>query len=306
MALSEELREQISTLIGSHRVVLFMKGNRQFPQCGFSAQVVQILNGLIPSFETVNVLADPALREGIKEFSSWPTIPQLYVDGQFIGGCDIVKELHASGQLPGLLGAKAEPVAPPTITVTDRAAAAFRGADQGGDEKLRLTITPDFQYDLYFDAPAAGDVQIDCNGVTVRLDPGSAPRANGMTIDFLPGANGGFKIENPNEPPRVKPLRPAELKKMMDEGKRIELFDVRTEGERAIATIPTARALDREGEAHLLALDKDAVIVLHCHHGPRSRRVAEQLVTRGFRNVYNLEGGIDAWSATVDPTVSRY
>src|SRR5882724_6972665 len=98
MALSEAVRHQLSELVGTHPVVLFMKGNRQFPQCGFSSQVVQILNGLIPKYETVNVLADPAIREGIKEFSSWPTIPQLYVGGQFVGGCDIVKDLHASGE----------------------------------------------------------------------------------------------------------------------------------------------------------------------------------------------------------------
>jgi monothiol glutaredoxin len=306
MPLSEPVREHLSTLIGSHRVVLFMKGNRRFPQCGFSAQVVEILNELIPSFETVNVLADPAVREGIKEFSSWPTIPQLYVDGQFVGGCDIVKELHASGQLATMLGAAAKAVEPPAIEITERAAAALRGADEGGADRLRLEIDSSFKYDLFFGPPAADDLEVTSGGVTLRLDKKSASRASGMTIDFVAGASGGFKITNPNEPPHVKPLRPAELKKMMDEGQPIELIDVRTPGEQAMATIPKGRLLDRDAAAHLESLDKGALLVLYCHHGPRSRRAAEQLVAEGFRNVYNLEGGIDAWAATVDPSIPRY
>src|ERR1700689_1619408 len=91
----DQARAQIQQLVTTNPVVLFMKGNRQFPQCGFSAQVVQILDEVAGAYETVNVLSDPAIRDGIKEFSSWPTIPQLYVRGQFVGGCDIVKEMHA-------------------------------------------------------------------------------------------------------------------------------------------------------------------------------------------------------------------
>src|SRR5271156_4445281 len=89
----------IRELVTSKKVVLFMKGSRHFPQCGFSAQVVEILNKLVPTYETVNVLADPDMRDGIKRFSDWPTIPQLYVDGKFVGGCDIVKEMFANGEL---------------------------------------------------------------------------------------------------------------------------------------------------------------------------------------------------------------
>lgn len=104
-ALNESLLKQISELLASNRVVLFMKGTRQMPQCGFSAQVVRILDALLPSYETVDVLDSPELRDGIKEFSQWPTIPQLYVGGQFIGGCDIVREMNASGELQNIIGA---------------------------------------------------------------------------------------------------------------------------------------------------------------------------------------------------------
>ena len=99
MSLDPETRKRIQSLVGSDRVVLFMKGNRQMPQCGFSAQVVRILDSLVPDYTTCDVLSDPGIRQGIKDFSNWPTIPQLYVDGEFLGGCDIVTELYQSGEL---------------------------------------------------------------------------------------------------------------------------------------------------------------------------------------------------------------
>ncbi len=104
MQLNEETRTRIQGLVGSDDVVLFMKGNRQFPQCGFSATVVQILDHLIPQYSTVDVLQDPEVREGIKLFTQWPTIPQLYVKGEFVGGCDIIREMFQSGELHTTLG----------------------------------------------------------------------------------------------------------------------------------------------------------------------------------------------------------
>ena len=104
MALDEKLRSEIQSTIDSHPIVVFMKGTRSFPQCGFSATVVEVLKRLgVSSFHDVNVLADPAIREGIKEFSSWPTIPQLYIKGKFVGGCDIVREMYTSGELEPLV-----------------------------------------------------------------------------------------------------------------------------------------------------------------------------------------------------------
>jgi monothiol glutaredoxin len=94
-----DTRTKIEGLVNNNKVLLFMKGNKSFPQCGFSSQVVQILKKEGVEFETVNVLADAEIRQGIKEFSNWPTIPQLYVNGKFVGGCDIVNEMHTNGEL---------------------------------------------------------------------------------------------------------------------------------------------------------------------------------------------------------------
>src|SRR6186713_2756160 len=104
MALNDQLKHKLDDLVKKNKVVLFMKGNKHFPQCGFSAQVIGILKETGVPFETVNVLSDPSVRDGIKEYSSWPTIPQLYVDGEFLGGCDIVKEMYAAGDLQKKLG----------------------------------------------------------------------------------------------------------------------------------------------------------------------------------------------------------
>jgi monothiol glutaredoxin len=98
--------DRIQKLIDSHDIVLFMKGVPTAPQCGFSAAVGQILAKLDVPYESVNVLADPFIREGIKEFSNWPTIPQLYIKGEFVGGCDIVREMFQAGELAALLADK--------------------------------------------------------------------------------------------------------------------------------------------------------------------------------------------------------
>ena len=101
--------ERIQTEISDAPVMLYMKGTAMFPQCGFSARVVQILTHLNVPFKTANVLEDETLRDGIKEFSQWPTIPQLYVGGEFVGGCDIITEMYQSGELETLLTEKGVP-----------------------------------------------------------------------------------------------------------------------------------------------------------------------------------------------------
>jgi len=109
--MKEETARRIKDIIASGDVVLFMKGVPAAPQCGFSAAVVKILNGLAVPFRSVDVLADMDIREGIKAFSNWPTIPQLYVKGEFVGGCDIVREMFQAGELPALLNDKGIAVA---------------------------------------------------------------------------------------------------------------------------------------------------------------------------------------------------
>ena len=112
--MTDTVTERIQSELKESDVVLFMKGTPVFPQCGFSAAVVQVLTHLGIKFKGINVLEDPGLRQGIKEFASWPTIPQLYVKGEFVGGCDIIREMYESGELSELLhshGIEARPAA---------------------------------------------------------------------------------------------------------------------------------------------------------------------------------------------------
>lgn len=309
MQLDEQVKTRIEDLIASQRVVLFMKGVRGAPQCGFSAAVCRILDGLIPDYATVDVLADPALREGIKQFSQWPTIPQLYVGGEFVGGCDIVQEMLADGSLYGTLGVPRPELALPTIAITDSAAEALRRLSSRSAGPLHLSIDAQFQHGLYFGPSEPGALALELNGIALEIDPLSAARADGLTIDAETRAEGpAFRIDNPNAPrgAEVRQMSVRELAQRLASGERLALFDVRTPEERAIAHIEGARLLDSAVVDQLERLDKSTALVFHCHHGGRSQRAAEHFAALGFTNVWNVAGGIDAWSLEVDPSVPRY
>jgi monothiol glutaredoxin len=95
--------EKVQSAVANNKIMIFMKGNRNFPQCGFSAATIQIFEELGAPYETIDVLSDPEIRDQVKAFSNWPTIPQVYIDGKFVGGCDIVRELHETGELETLV-----------------------------------------------------------------------------------------------------------------------------------------------------------------------------------------------------------
>ncbi|MCA9613315.1 MAG: Grx4 family monothiol glutaredoxin [Myxococcales bacterium] len=298
-------QEALRQLVQDNEVILFMKGTRSAPQCGFSATVVGILDDFLDDYATVNVLADPDVRAGIKEFSSWPTIPQLYVRGEFVGGCDIVLEMNENGELEGALGVKRGEIEVPEIFVTPPALKALRDFAEGADPCVRLEIGPSWQYGLDFDDPRPRDVVVKGEGWTVLLAPSAARKVDGLTIDFVEGPEGsGFKLDNPNEPAKVKQLPAKELASWMEQGKPMVVFDVRTAHERATAAIPgTVHLTDR---AQLEDVDRGATVVFTCHHGSRSHAAAQEALQLGFEQVYNLIGGIDAWSTQVDPSVPRY
>lgn len=310
MALDPQTRSKITAVLEQHPIVLFMKGSRRMPRCGFSATVVGILDGLGVDYKDVDVLADPAVREGIKEFGNWPTIPQLYYKGSLVGGCDIVRELDQSGELAETLGVTLAPVTTPKVTISERAAVVIREAAAQADpgQAVRLTVLQGGRaHELVFDNQRASDIVAEAAGVKLLFDRASAKLADGISIEFVDGPEGGgFQIDNPNAPASVKPLSAAELAVKLKAGEALRLYDVRTDQERAIASIAGARPLDAAAQAELESLPKDTVLVFHCHHGMRSQAAADAYVRKGFKKVYNLSGGIDAWSQSVDPKVPRY
>jgi monothiol glutaredoxin len=308
MPLDPSLKKKIDTIVQGDAVVLFMKGTRSFPQCGFSASVVNILNTLVPKYTTVNILSDADIRTGMKEYSDWPTFPQLFIKGEFVGGADIVRQMHEAGELEKKLGDLVAPAKAPNLTVSPRAAQELSAALKDGSpgDVIHLTITPAWEHQLDLGAKEASHVTIESNGLTVQLDRASAGRAAGVTIDFVEGADGGgFKIENPNRPAMVRQIDAKALKALLDAGK-VQLWDVRTEKERAIAQIKGAQLLDDAAMAKIEAMPKDTPLAFHCHSGGRSRAAAEHFLKQGFTNVYNLAGGITAWSKDVDPSVPQY
>jgi monothiol glutaredoxin len=306
--MADDVLARIETLVKSDKVVLFMKGTRGAPQCGFSATVVQILDQYVPDYTTVNVLADPEIRDGVKEYASWPTIPQLYVEGEFVGGCDIIREMDAQGELLPALGDAASEPTPPEVTITDAAAAIFAQAQQEAEdgEHLRLVIDMSFRHDLALSAEAPSDVTVTANAITLIMDRGTARRAQGLVIDYVEQPQAGFKMDNPNAPPVVRQISAAEAKAMVEEDANARFVDVRTPQERATAMIEGTTLLTPETMDELMALPKDTPLVFHCHHGQRSHQAALHFLDQGFTRVHNVIGGIDAWSAEVDASVPRY
>jgi monothiol glutaredoxin len=312
--MDDSTRQAIEGAIQSNEVVLFMKGTPRAPRCGFSATVAGILDELVGEYKTVDVLADGKIRDGIKEFSDWPTIPQLYVKGEFVGGSDIVREMYESGELHETLGVKVEPVAAPTVRVTTAAASALGEAladaasqEPGGEHHIRIEIDEDYQHALSISAKQPRDIEVPIGKLTLLLDRASARRAQGLGIDYVQGAEGpAFKLENPNEPPRVKSIDVRALAAKMVEDTSLELLDVRSQQERDQARIEGSKLLDREAQQYVLGLDKATPLYFHCHHGQRSQQAAAFFLSHGFQNVFNVAGGIDAWSLEVDPTVPRY
>jgi len=308
MALSEQIRERIESVIHGDDVVLFMKGDRAMPQCGFSNKVVQMLDSLVEDYTTVDVLADPDIRDGIKEYSSWPTIPQLYLRGEFVGGCDIITELYATGELHEKLGRPVPERKIPTVRISDAAAARIREyTERAPGKELKLQIDARFQSSLGLAPRQEHEVEVEANGIRVLMDYSSAERADGLFIDLVESPTGAaFKIHNPNEPVEVRQLAPRDVKALLDQDKKFVFLDVRTPEERATAALPSTRLLDQATAAEIEQLPRDTMLVFHCHHGGRSQAAAEHFRGRGFTNVHNMAGGIDAWSRDVDASVPRY
>jgi monothiol glutaredoxin len=309
MPLSADTRSRIENTLAEHRVVLFMKGDRQSPRCGFSAKAVGILDGLIPEYQSVDVLADAEIREGIKEYGQWPTIPQLYVGGELVGGSDIIEGMLNSGELHELLGVAAPDRTPPSISITPKAAEAIARAmaDVEPGVGLHLSVDPAFNSAFQLKPVAGNEIVAEVGGLKIHFDLASAPRAQGIAIDWVEDVRGsGLSISNPQAPPAVKSISVRELHDRIVAG-AIDVIDVRPPHARAIAPFSSPHeVLDEDSHERLASLPKDLPVAFLCHHGNSSRQAAEHFRQLGFHEVYNVEGGIDAWSVEIDPTVPRY
>ena len=307
MTLKDSTREKIETIIQQDRVVLFMKGTPKAPMCGFSSKTVGMLDSVLESYKSVDVLEDQDIREGIKVYGNWPTIPQLYIDGELVGGCDIVTAMFNSSELHEMLGVEAPDRTPPEVTITDAAAEKILEA-MAGHEGIGLHFAVDAGWQSQFNvAPAEGhEIKIETNGIEMYFDLASAQRANGAVIDWVDTLQGsGLTIHLPQAPEPVKQMSVSELKEQL-ENNSIILIDVRGSEERALASLEAARAMDGETMQAIEAMSKDTALAFICHIGNRSQVAGEHFRKQGFTNVSNVVGGIDAWSKEIDPSVPEY
>lgn len=307
MSLDSTLRARIETVLSSNPVVLFLKGTPSAPQCGFSARAVAALDATGAHYAHVNVLADPEIREGIKVFGDWPTIPQLYVHGELVGGADIISQMAGSGELHAALGLPAPDRSPPSITITPAAAQMLKQAldNAGPGYALQIEIDRGFNARLQLAERDDTAISTESEGIRAQFDLVSAQRARGMQIDWADDARGkGLVIDNPNAPPKVGTLTPAQTRDRVAAGSLI-LVDVRPAQERALAEVPVASRNFDEGVEDIEALPKDQPLAFICQAGARSQQAAEHFRALGFTHVYNVAGGTNAW-AELDPAVPRY
>jgi len=308
MTLAPATRQRIDALLRANRIVLFMKGRPEAPQCGFSAKASGILNDLEVDYAHVDVLSDPEIRDGIKRYGDWPTIPQLYIDSQLMGGSDIVEQMANSGELHAALGLPAPDRTPPRIELTSAAANMLRKAidDAGGKTVVQLQIDARFQTRLQLAPPSRTAITTTVAEVPLQCDLSSARRADGLRIDWIDDARGrGLVIDNPNAAASVMTLTPADADARVRAG-TLTIVDVRPGPERAQAALPLPYLHLDQGDDDVRALRFDAPLAFLCHHGRRSLDAAKHFRELGFSEVYNIQGGIDAWAETVDASIARY
>ena len=277
MELSQAVREKIEAYVKGNNVVLFMKGTRQQPMCGFSARTVAALDSVLPDYATINVLDDEEIREGIKVYGNWPTIPQLYIGGELVGGCDIVLNMLNSGELHEHLGLDAPDRTPPDITITPAAAEKIGEAMQG-HEGMALHFQVDANWDAQFNLapPQGGEIASESSGIKVVMDLATAQRARGAVIDWASTMQGeGLSLDLPQAPPPVKQMTVQELAERVAVSSNAEAARMAAEAE--VPTVPGSEDLVRsEAEAVRLAheIGFPVLIKASAGGGGRGMRVA--------------------------------
>ncbi len=307
MSIDPAVHARIESLLAANPVVLFMKGNPRAPQCGFSSKAISALEATGVAYMHVDVLSDGEIREGIKAYGDWPTIPQLYIGGELVGGSDIIMQMAASGELHAALGQPAPDRTPPDIEITPAAAEMLRTAIANAGAGVSLQIEIDNGYNASLQLAQHDDAAIasESAGIRAQFDLASAQRARGLRIDWADDERGkGLVIDNPNAPPKVRAISPADAAQRVNGGGLV-IVDVRPADERARAAVDLPFAHFDDGMDEMEAMDKATPLAFLCHSGGRSGQAAEHFRALGFSEVYNISGGIDAWS-TFDPAIPRY
>ena len=296
--MNEQIKNEIENLVNNNACVLFMKGNPKHPQCGFSSNTVNILQELVgEDFAFCNVLEDQNIREGIKEYGNWPTIPQLYINKELVGGNDIVTEMYNTGELQTMLGLPQPQREPAEIAITDVARQnIMNGIKDIGSHVLKLSIDSQFNTRFSIEEPKGYELISEIGDIKIYMDIGTAKRANGIEIDWVEDLQGaGLVINNPNQPKEINQLSKNDLIKGMEKGVYKHIYDVRSEQQFSVQSIAGSKRLDKENMQKIETLAKDTPLVFVCSVGNTSQGACDFYRKKGFTNVNNLVGGIANW-----------
>ncbi len=298
--MTDQTTQRIEKMLDENPVFLFMKGNPQTPMCGFSSNTVKILKDMIgEDFGSFNVLEDPEIREGIKTYGQWPTIPQLYVNKELIGGNDIISEMFNTGELHELLNLTQPDRTPPSITITEDALNHIKeGLKEMGDHQLFLSVDDEFNTRFSLEMPKGYEIIADVGDLKVYMDIGTAKRSDGVEISWVDELQGsGLRIKNPNEPPAVQDLSVAELQDWFStDVNQPQIYDVRSADKVAEGTVNKAVRLDKQAISDIESMDKETPLVFVCQVGQSSMAAAEFFRKKGYTKVFNLTGGYNAWN----------
>ncbi|MFK8012254.1 MAG: Grx4 family monothiol glutaredoxin [Marinicellaceae bacterium] len=296
--MNQETRQTIENLVNNNNCVLFMKGNPKQPQCGFSSNTVKILHDLVgDDFAYCNVLENQDIREGIKEYGNWPTIPQLYINKELVGGNDIITEMFNTGELQTLLDLPQPERKSATVTITPKAKEnILSGIENIGSNVLMLSIDSQFNTRFSIEEPKGYEIVSEIDEIKIYMDIGTAKRADGIEIDWVEDLNGaGLVIKNPNEPKPVNQISKQDLQKGIENESLTNIYDVRSENEFLQRSIPGSKRLDKNNMQIIEEMPKDTALVFVCNVGNSSQGACEFYRKKGYTNVNNLVGGISDW-----------
>lgn len=309
-------RDSIATIVKDEKLLIFAKGTREAPRCGFSARAIDVIARLGKPFKVVNILEDPTLRPALVEFSQWPTSPQVFLDGELLGGSDIVQELFESGELQQKVAksfgdAPAPAPEKPPVSITPEALAKVREFMETANDKLRLHVnvsngerTYALEIDTY--SHAGQDLSYTINGITVVHARAMRPLFNALEVSWVSKDDSeGFAVREVGQAPALPvpfEIKRDELESLLKSDAKaglessLKIVDVREDEEWAEGhgegTIHLALSrLEKEWEQK--GLEKSDTIIMVCRSGNRSGQATKAFRDRfGFAKTRNLVGGI--------------
>lgn len=308
--LSPSIRQRIDALRASHRLVLLMSGTPATSHCGVSLRLCALLDDIGLDYAPVDVASDLQPGRGGKREGEWLAIAQLYLDGEFIASGDLIEQRANAGELHAALGLPAPDRRPPEVTLSPAAAQFLRAVIANSEDGTVAEIEVDAQWAscLLLVPRRKGMIHTQVHGVPLQFGLMSARRSDGLAIDWHDVERGpSWTMRFPWSPviEPVRPISPAQADAGARDG-RLIIVDIRPPQERALARLDLPFLSLDESSHEIRNLAPAVPLAVLCHHGDRSIHAAAHLHQLGHRNLYYIEGGIEAWANLVDTSIPHY